>query len=225
MAFGEAALQIQIRGQETGSTNVGEAHEFASDRDVKPKRSTPTVLKARATHKRGDPKYRLLRCGFCLSPSFALLRTESCVRAPPKRYVNPIARKWVICQWQSKIAQFWQLKIVQFERGVAAPRRGVGDVGLDGAMGKRVAAATAKSLAAATRLSIACGRHRFGWRSQRGPLAASIQACLQQGLMIPHPVGVPADVDDVAVVHQPVDESRCHDFVAEHAAPVLEALV
>ena len=72
------------------------------------------------------------------------------------------------CQRQSKIAQFWQLKIVQFERWVAAPIRGVGGVGFDGAVGKRVAAATARSLAAATRLSIAGGRHRcrLGWRSQ-----------------------------------------------------------
>ena len=67
-------------------------------------------------------------------------------------------------------------------------------------------------------------RCRFAWRSQRGTLAASVQACLQQVLMILHPVGVPADVDDMAVVHQPVDEGRCHDFVAEQAAPVLEAL-
>ena len=35
--------------------------------------------------------------------------------------------------------------------------------------------------------------------------------------MIPHPVGVPPDVDDVAVVHETVDEGRRHDFVAEHA--------
>ena len=36
---------------------------------------------------------------------------------------------------------------------------------------------------------------------------------------------VAADVDDVAVVQQPVDEGRGHDLVAEHAAPFLEALV
>ena len=38
--------------------------------------------------------------------------------------------------------------------------------------------------------------------------------------MIPHPVGVPSDVDDVAMVHETVDQCRRHDFVAEHAAPV-----
>ena len=43
--------------------------------------------------------------------------------------------------------------------------------------------------------------------------------------MIPHPVGVPADVDDVAVVDQAVNKSRCNLLVAEHAAPVHEALV
>ena len=43
--------------------------------------------------------------------------------------------------------------------------------------------------------------------------------------MIPHAVGVPSDVDDMAVVDQPVDERGGHHLVAEHAAPVLEALV
>ena len=35
--------------------------------------------------------------------------------------------------------------------------------------------------------------------------------------MILHPVAVAPDVDDVAVVHKAVDESRRHDLVAEHA--------
>ena len=72
--------------------------------------------------------------------------------------------------------------------------------------GNRVGAATPTSLAAASRLPIAGGPHRscfrFGWRSRRARLAAPIRAGLQQGLMIPHPVGVPSDVDDVAMVHE-----------------------
>ena len=43
--------------------------------------------------------------------------------------------------------------------------------------------------------------------------------------MLPHPVAVAADVDDVAVVEEPVDQRRRHHVVAEHAAPLLEALV
>ena len=43
--------------------------------------------------------------------------------------------------------------------------------------------------------------------------------------VLPHPVAVAADVDDVAVVQQPLDEGRGHDLVAEHGAPFLEALV
>ena len=43
--------------------------------------------------------------------------------------------------------------------------------------------------------------------------------------MLPRPVAVAADVDDVAVVQQPVDERRGRHLVAEHAAPLLEALV
>ena len=43
--------------------------------------------------------------------------------------------------------------------------------------------------------------------------------------MILHPVAVASDVDDMAVVHKAVDESRRHHLVAEHAAPVLETLV
>ena len=43
--------------------------------------------------------------------------------------------------------------------------------------------------------------------------------------MLAHPVAVATDVDDLAVVQQPVDEGGGHDLVAEYAAPVLEALV
>ena len=43
--------------------------------------------------------------------------------------------------------------------------------------------------------------------------------------MILHPVAVASDVDDMAVVHKALDESRRHDLVAQHAAPVLETLV
>ena len=44
-------------------------------------------------------------------------------------------------------------------------------------------------------------------------------------LMLPHPVAVAPDVDDVAMVQQPVDERRRHDLVAEHVSPFLESLV
>ena len=43
--------------------------------------------------------------------------------------------------------------------------------------------------------------------------------------MFPHAIAVAADVDDVAVVRQPVDERRGHDPVAKHATPVLKVLV
>ena len=43
--------------------------------------------------------------------------------------------------------------------------------------------------------------------------------------MLPHPVAVAPDVDDVAMVQEPVDERRRHDLVAEHVSPFLEALV
>ena len=42
--------------------------------------------------------------------------------------------------------------------------------------------------------------------------------------MIPHPVRAPLDVDDMAVVHETVDEIRGNHLVAEHAAPFLEAV-
>lgn len=37
--------------------------------------------------------------------------------------------------------------------------------------------------------------------------------------MIPHPVGVASDVDEVTVVDQPVDERGGQDLVAENGAP------
>ena len=84
--------------------------------------------------------------------------------------------------------------------------------------------------AAATRLSTTGGCHRtrfrFGRRSRRGPLTASIRTGLQQVLMILHPVAVAPDVDDVAVVHQPVDEGRRHHLVAPFAAaPGIDAMI
>ena len=43
--------------------------------------------------------------------------------------------------------------------------------------------------------------------------------------MLPHAVAVAPDVDDVAVVEQPVDERGGHDLVAEEVPALLEALV
>lgn len=43
--------------------------------------------------------------------------------------------------------------------------------------------------------------------------------------MVAHPVGVAADVDDVAVVEHPVDESGSHDLVSENLSPFVEWLV
>jgi hypothetical protein len=40
-----------------------------------------------------------------------------------------------------------------------------------------------------------------------------------------HPIAVVPDVDDVAVVEKPVDESRGHDLVSEDLARILEACV
>ncbi len=42
---------------------------------------------------------------------------------------------------------------------------------------------------------------------------------------MPHPVAVPADVDDVAVMDEPVDEGCGHDFIAEDVAPFRKTLV
>ena len=43
--------------------------------------------------------------------------------------------------------------------------------------------------------------------------------------MLPHAVAVAPDVDDVAVVEQPIDERGGHDLVAEDVPSLLEALV
>lgn len=43
--------------------------------------------------------------------------------------------------------------------------------------------------------------------------------------VVTHPAAVAADVDDVAVMDEPIDERGGHDVVTEHVAPVLEALV
>ena len=40
-----------------------------------------------------------------------------------------------------------------------------------------------------------------------------------------HPIAVPADVDDVAVMHEPIEERRRHDFIAEDVTPFGEALI
>ena len=43
--------------------------------------------------------------------------------------------------------------------------------------------------------------------------------------VVTHPVAVAADVDDVAVMDEAVDECSGHDFVAQDFAPLLEAVV
>ena len=43
--------------------------------------------------------------------------------------------------------------------------------------------------------------------------------------VLAHPVAIAADVDDVAMVQESVDERGGHDFVTQDFAPVLEALV
>jgi len=42
--------------------------------------------------------------------------------------------------------------------------------------------------------------------------------------VLAHPVAVAADVDDVAMVNEPVDERAGHDVVAEDLAPLVETL-
>ena len=58
-----------------------------------------------------------------------------------------------------------------------------------------------------------------------GPGSILLDTAAQQVLVHPHAAAVAADVDDVAVMQQAVDQRRGHDLVAEHAAPLLEALV
>src|SRR5690554_2898340 len=43
--------------------------------------------------------------------------------------------------------------------------------------------------------------------------------------VLTHPIAIATDIDEVAVVQDAVDERRRHDVVAEHLAPLLEALV
>jgi hypothetical protein len=43
--------------------------------------------------------------------------------------------------------------------------------------------------------------------------------------MVPHAAAVAADVDDVTVMHEAIDQRRRHDVVAEDLAPRLETLV
>ena len=43
--------------------------------------------------------------------------------------------------------------------------------------------------------------------------------------MLAHAVAAAADVDDVTVVQEPVDERNGHDVVAQDLAPLLEAFV
>ena len=58
---------------------------------------------------------------------------------------------------------------------------------------------------------------RFGMKLRmQGALELSV---------VSHPVAVASDVDDVAMVDQPVDKGCCHDVIAKDLAPLLEALV
>ena len=43
--------------------------------------------------------------------------------------------------------------------------------------------------------------------------------------MLAHAVAVTADVDDVAVMHEPVDEGCGHYLIGQDRAPLLETLV
>ena len=43
--------------------------------------------------------------------------------------------------------------------------------------------------------------------------------------MLAHPIAVSPDVDDVAVVHQTIDQCGRHDVIAEDLAPLREAFV
>ena len=60
-------------------------------------------------------------------------------------------------------------------------------------------------------------------RSRCDSLTLLFRRSPQPVLMLPHPVAVAPDVDDVAMVQQPVDERRRHDLVAEHVSPFFEA--
>ena len=88
------------------------------------------------------------------------------------------------CQWQSKTAHFWQLKTAHIEGGVAGwfpCRRAAGIL----ERAHEVAGFASRSVAVGVGL----------------PLHGA-----PQFLVLAHSVAVAADVDDVAVVQQPVDE-------------------
>ena len=72
-------------------------------------------------------------------------------------------------------------------------------------------------------MSVANGVERAGC-SSRDLVAVALGPAPQQVLVFAHPVAVAADVDDVAVVQEAVDERGRHDLVAEGGAPLLEAL-
>jgi hypothetical protein len=52
---------------------------------------------------------------------------------------------------------------------------------------------------------------------------ARLDVVLPHLRVVTHPVGIAADVDDVAVMQDAVDESRGHHFVAKHSARRLVA--
>ena len=55
-------------------------------------------------------------------------------------------------------------------------------------------------------------------------MVRSSEGAMELGV-VPHPAAVAADVDDVTVMDEPVDQRRRHHLVAKDLAPVLEALV
>ena len=65
----------------------------------------------------------------------------------------------------------------------------------------------------------------LGWRSPGDSLAPVFRRGPQPVLMLPHPVAVAPDGDDVAMVQQAVDERCRHDLAAEQGAAFFEAVV
>ena len=43
--------------------------------------------------------------------------------------------------------------------------------------------------------------------------------------MFAHAVTVASDVNDMAVMHEPIDQGCCHNFIAQDVAPFLKAFV
>ena len=83
-----------------------------------------------------------------------------------------------------------------------------------------VAALPAEGVTIAARcLDAGSGIARSGLRIWR-----RVQGVPQIGVL-PHPVAVAANGDDVAVVDEAIDQRRGHDVVAEDVTPVLEAFV